>query len=128
MNAIVFDKTGTLTEGTCRGAGCWRTVEWPRCAGKMVCTDVHFVAVSGAEEAELWRLVGGAETASEHPISRAIRARALTCIGASAVLPTATSAEAVPGRGLRAAVDGRMLLGPGSEGCQGINCVLRFLV
>lgn len=83
------------------------------CAGKMVCTDVHFVGVSSAMEGDMWRLIGGAETASEHPISRAIRARALASIGAGGItttgLPTPSSSEAVPGRGLRAVVDGRTL-------------------
>ncbi len=82
---VVFDKTGTLTEG------------------HPEVVDVHVVA--GGEPA--LPLVAGAEARSEHPLARAVvdglAARGVAAVEAGAV-------EAVPGRGVRATVDGRSVL------------------
>ncbi len=85
--AIVLDKTGTLTEG------------------KPSLTDV--VAVGGLAEGDLLRLVASAERGSEHPLAEAIVAGARD---RGINLVDATGFEAVTGRGIRAAVDGRALL------------------
>lgn len=86
LDAIALDKTGTLT----LGAPALTTVE----------------AQPGFAEAELLELVAGAERGSEHPLAAAMVAaaedRGLT-------LHEATSFEAVPGHGLRATVQGRLL-------------------
>ena len=87
LTTVVFDKTGTITEGK------------PRV------TDV--VAAQGQSEADLIRLAAAAERGSEHALGEAIvresQARGLD-------LPDVTDFEAVPGRGIRARVEGRALL------------------
>ena len=87
LTTIVLDKTGTIT------------------AGEPVLTDV---LVSGSmTEDELLVLVASAERSSEHPLAAAIvkgaEARGLT-------LASATDFNAVAGHGIRATVNGRMLL------------------
>jgi Cu2+-exporting ATPase len=75
---VIFDKTGTLTKG-----------------------EPVLVDVSG--ESDTLRLAAAVEADSEHPLARAIvdgaNARGLS-------IPTATSFEALPGRGARAEVEG----------------------
>jgi Cu2+-exporting ATPase len=79
VNTVVFDKTGTLTRG-----------------------EPVLVDVSGDPEA--LRLAAAVEADSEHPIARAIvggaKARGLAS-------PSASSFEALAGRGARANVEGR---------------------
>ncbi len=88
VNAVVFDKTGTLTYG------------------RPELTDLRLVA-SGMNEQQVLALVATAERASEHPLAEAVvnaaREKGL-------MLPEATGFEAVTGRGIRATVDGRMVL------------------
>jgi Cu2+-exporting ATPase len=88
VQAVIFDKTGTLTVGQ------------PRV--------VEVVAAGPAlNEDDLVRLVASAEQSSEHPLAQAIvdeaHARGLS-------LSTVSEFEAIPGHGLRAQVDGRMML------------------
>ena len=84
---VAFDKTGTLTEGR------------PELATLM--------PAEGFGEAEVLRLVAAAEAGSEHPIARALlraaEARDLP-------LPQADDFEARAGFGLRATVEGRVVL------------------
>jgi Cu2+-exporting ATPase len=68
-------------------------------------TDV--VALDGTNEADLLRLVAGAERGSEHPLARALVEGAEKRGIESA---EATDFEAVPGHGLRATVEGRRVL------------------
>jgi Cu+-exporting ATPase len=84
VTALVVDKTGTLTEGK------------PRL--------VRAVAIAGEADADrVLRIAASVEHASEHPLAAAIvagaRARDL-------VLATATGFRAVPGKGVRARVEG----------------------
>jgi len=83
LDTVVFDKTGTLTRGE------------PEV--------VDIATADGIDEAELLRLVAGAEADSEHPLAHAIveaaKARGLQP-------PRADTFEAIPGHGLRATVDG----------------------
>lgn len=85
IDAVILDKTGTVTKG------------------KPELTDV---AAEG-DETELLRLVGAAEKNSEHPLAEAIvagiRDRQIE-------LPGTESFEAIPGYGIRAAVEGKELL------------------
>ena len=85
VRAVALDKTGTLTEGR------------PQLAS--------ITAVAGTES-EALRLMAGVERQSEHPLAAAIvsaaRARGVE-------VPPADRFEALPGRGARAAVDGRDL-------------------
>ncbi len=82
IDAVLFDKTGTLTRGE-HGV-----------------TDL--AAIDGDEE-RLLRLAGAAERDSEHPLARAIVATASDRLGQ---VPDAASSETLPGRGVRADVDG----------------------
>ncbi len=79
LDTVIFDKTGTLTKG-----------------------EPALVDVSGDEDA--LRLAASVEGDSEHPLARAI-VEAARAQGLST--PTATSFEALPGRGARAQVEGR---------------------
>ncbi|HMA38265.1 MAG TPA: copper-translocating P-type ATPase, partial [Chloroflexia bacterium] len=87
ITAIVLDKTGTLTRG------------------KPAVTDV--IPAAGMTEPELLRLAASAERGSEHPLGEAIVTRA-TELGLA--LGATTAFEALPGQGLAATVDGRVLL------------------
>ncbi|MFB7090289.1 heavy metal translocating P-type ATPase [Streptomyces sp. NPDC056296] len=84
VDTVVLDKTGTVT------------------TGRMTLHEVY--AAEGTDEAELLRLAGAVEHASEHPVARAIAAGAEERVGA---LPGAEDFENVPGRGVRARVEGR---------------------
>ncbi|HWM01805.1 MAG TPA: heavy metal translocating P-type ATPase [Actinophytocola sp.] len=84
LTAVVLDKTGTITQG------------------RPALTDV--TTVGEWSEDEVLRLVGAAETGSEHPVAQAIVAAARN---AGLTLPALESFEAVPGHGLDAHVEGR---------------------
>ena len=84
ITTIVLDKTGTVTEGRMRLA------------------DV--VPASGVPRAEVLRLAGGVEDASEHPIARAIAERAREELGA---LPPVERFTNRAGLGVEALVEGR---------------------
>ena len=78
LNVVIFDKTGTLTKG-----------------------EPVLAEISGDSEA--LRLAAAVEADSEHPLARAIVGGA-TARGLA--VPTASSFEALPGRGARATVEG----------------------
>jgi len=84
VSEAVLDKTGTITEGKMRLVG--------------------LLTVDGVDDAQLVRLAGSAEDASEHPIARAIADGARTR-GADLVPPDAFESET--GVGVRATIDGR---------------------
>jgi P-type Cu+ transporter len=86
VDTIVLDKTGTVTTGTMSVA----VVE----------------PASGVETAELLRLAGALETASEHPIARAIVTAAREV---SPILPPVSAFVNQPGVGVAGVVDGRQL-------------------
>ncbi|TDF97500.1 heavy metal translocating P-type ATPase [Paenibacillus piri] len=85
-DVMLLDKTGTLTAGA------------PRLIGVMS---------ARGPEASLLRLLAAAEQPSEHPLAHSI-------VGAAQreglVLPECSGFAAVPGRGIRAIVDGRTVL------------------
>ncbi|WP_239032058.1 heavy metal translocating P-type ATPase [Paroceanicella profunda] len=83
VTCVAFDKTGTLTEGR------------PR-----------IVALRGIaqEETGLLATAAAVEAGASHPLGRAILARAEA---EGCVLPPATGAAALPGRGARATIDGQ---------------------
>ena len=72
---IVLDKTGTVTEG------------------RMTLVGVE--TLNGASRAEVLRLAGAVEDASEHPVARAVADAARAEVGA---LPAATAFRNLPGR------------------------------
>ena len=85
IDTVVLDKTGTITEG------------------KPAVTDL--LPVPGVDKTELLRLAAALEKPSEHPLAEAILAAA-----GDMPLPEAEQFEALPGRGVRAVVDGRQCL------------------
>ena len=86
LDTVIFDKTGTLTEG------------------KPVVTEV---IPNGIEERRLISLTAAAQTGSEHPLSRAVLAKA-----AGLDLPKLQEFESHAGMGLTAQVAGlRMAIG-----------------
>jgi Cd2+/Zn2+-exporting ATPase len=84
VDAVALDKTGTLTRG------------------ELAVTDV--VPVGETAETELLGYAAGLERRSEHPIADAILARAAAA--GLEDLPEATGFESLPGKGVRADVDG----------------------
>jgi len=91
IRLVAFDKTGTLTMGA------------PEVAG------LH--PAEGVEESELLSLAGSVETGSEHPLGRAILARAEQ---QAVKISPATGIRAVPGRGLEG-MNGELKIRVGSE-------------
>jgi Cd2+/Zn2+-exporting ATPase len=87
VTAVAFDKTGTLTEG------------------RPVVTDV--VSAGTLDTDEVLRLAAAVEAHSEHPVGRAIVARAGE---QGLLLPTASGFSALPGRGAQAVVAGQRLV------------------
>jgi Cu+-exporting ATPase len=83
VGTIVLDKTGTVTEG------------------RMELVDVR--PLNGASRAEVLRLAGAVEDASEHPIAQAVAFAAKTEIGA---LPAVESFANRPGVGVAGRVEG----------------------
>ncbi|HEX6152326.1 MAG TPA: HAD-IC family P-type ATPase, partial [Solirubrobacterales bacterium] len=81
---VVLDKTGTVT------------------SGEMAVVAIH--AAPGAEEAEILRLAGAVEDASEHPIAAAIAARAKEEF---VLLPAVEEFASEPGIGVRGVVQDR---------------------
>ncbi|MEV0829958.1 heavy metal translocating P-type ATPase [Nonomuraea rubra] len=89
VTRVAFDKTGTLTEGR------------PHLA------RLRPLPVAGGEAADrLLALAAAAEQGSEHPLGRAIVAAARD---RGVPLPAATGFTALPGRGVRARVDGHLV-------------------
>ena len=96
VDTIVLDKTGTVT------------------SGRMEVTDV--IAEDGTDPAELLRLAGAVESASEHPIAQAVaRAAAAAPVPERGAQPrgeglVVESFQNIPGRGVQGVVDGRAVL------------------
>ncbi|MGW7277178.1 heavy metal translocating P-type ATPase [Streptomyces sp. NPDC054844] len=87
VDTVVLDKTGTVT------------------TGRMILLAVH--TGDGTREAEVLRLAGALEHASEHPIARAVAHGALEKLGA---LPAPEDFAGVPGLGVQGIVDGHAVL------------------
>ena len=83
VDTIVLDKTGTIT------------------TGRMTLVDV--VPASGQDRAQVLRLAGGLEDASEHPIGQAIAAAATDEVGA---LPPVEAFASTAGLGVAGTVEG----------------------
>jgi P-type Cu+ transporter len=83
IGTVVLDKTGTVTEG------------------RMTLVDVR--PLDGASRADVLRLAGAVEDASEHPIARAVAAAARREVG---FLPPVSDFRNVPGEGVAGRVDG----------------------
>ncbi|GAA2910701.1 heavy metal translocating P-type ATPase [Streptosporangium fragile] len=88
VTQVAFDKTGTLTEGC------------PHLTG------VHVLPGADLDERRLLALAAAAEEGSEHPLGRAV-VQAARDAGSPAL--GAEEFGSVPGRGVRARVDGRLV-------------------
>jgi Cu+-exporting ATPase len=96
VTTIVLDKTGTVTEG------------------RMRLVDV--LPANGAARADVLRLAGALEDASEHPIARAVAAAARSELGS---LPVAQDFANRPGIGVTGRVDGHdVTVGRGDAGIE----------
>ena len=84
IRTVVFDKTGTLT------------------AGRPELVALH--AAPGGNADAVLRLAAALQTGSEHPLARAVLARA-----GGVALPAVHGVRALPGRGVAGVVDGRTL-------------------
>jgi P-type Cu+ transporter len=87
IDTVVLDKTGTVT------------------TGQMALVDI--VAADGTDVAELLRLTGALEHASEHPIARAIADAATTRF---APLPAVDGFDNLEGLGVQGVVEGHAVL------------------
>ncbi|MBN9632173.1 MAG: copper-translocating P-type ATPase [Actinobacteria bacterium] len=87
VDTIVLDKTGTVT------------------TGKMTLLAIH--TAEGVEEAELLRLAGAVEDASEHTIAQAVAKGATQRVGS---LPTVESFANIEGMGVQGVVNGHLVL------------------
>ncbi|MGX5772362.1 heavy metal translocating P-type ATPase [Microbacterium trichothecenolyticum] len=96
VDTVVLDKTGTVTSGR-------MSLVDVVVAGSL---DSHTNEASAAR-AELVRLAGALEHASEHPIAQAIARAATAETGA---LPPVESFQNVPGRGVSGIVEGHAVL------------------
>ena len=86
ITTVVLDKTGTVTEG------------------RMELADV--TSLNGAARADVLRLAGAVEAASEHPIARAVAAAARAEVGE---LPPVSGFRNVPGVGVTGLVEGHAI-------------------
>jgi P-type Cu+ transporter len=86
IGTIVLDKTGTVTEGRMKLAG--------------------VTLLNGATRADVLRLAGGVEAASEHPIAQAITRAAHAEVGA---LPSVERFRNRPGQGVVGLVEGHVV-------------------
>ncbi|CAH0124690.1 Cation-transporting P-type ATPase A [Arthrobacter sp. Bi26] len=90
VDTILLDKTGTVT------------------TGRLAVDGIH--SFGPHSEAEVLRLAGAVENASEHPIARAIAAAALAAEGLNndgAGHPAVAGFRSAPGGGVQGTVDGR---------------------
>ncbi|HET9213831.1 MAG TPA: heavy metal translocating P-type ATPase [Gaiellaceae bacterium] len=96
VTTVVLDKTGTVTEG------------------RMELVEV--VPLNGSTRAEVLRLAGAVEDASEHPIAQAVAKAARTEVGP---LPPVEAFESRPGVGVVGLVEGHEVeVGRGSVGIE----------
>ena len=86
VDEVIFDKTGTLTEG------------------RPTVTAIEPTA--GHDDAAVLALAAAAESPSEHPVATAIVAAA---VSRGLTLPAADDFRAIPGQGVTATVDGRLV-------------------
>ena len=84
-NVVIFDKTGTLTKG------------------EPQVTDIY---VTKLNENSFLEIVGAVESATDHPIAKAIVKKAMKEIG---MLPSPTQVHLIPGYGLKASVYGKKI-------------------
>ncbi len=88
-DTVVFDKTGTITKG---------------------CPEVtEILTLGGMDEAALLRIAASAEAMSDHPVAKAVVARAKDTF-VDFVPDAAADFEAVAGKGIKCSVNGKALI------------------
>lgn len=87
IDTVVLDKTGTVT------------------TGQMSLVDIH--VAEGVDDEEALRLAGAVESASEHPIARAIARAAADKLGD---LPAVEDFKNIEGLGVQGIVDGQVVI------------------
>ena len=87
IRCVAFDKTGTLTRGT------------PHV--------VEVISLNDTAIDEVLEIAAGLEVRSEHPVGRAILAKA---VESGIALPPSVEFQSIPGRGAQGLVDGRSTL------------------
>jgi len=92
LDTVIFDKTGTLTMGEFR--------------------VVAMAVAEGESEDEILRIAAGVEYESEHPIARGI---VNTAQDRNISIPSASSFQAVKGKGVTASVEGTVYFVGGPE-------------
>ncbi|GAA2738147.1 heavy metal translocating P-type ATPase [Pedococcus aerophilus] len=90
VDTVVLDKTGTVT------------------TGRMTLDEV--VPAAGEDAAEVLRLAGALEDASEHPVARAVAAAAREALDQAGTLPGVEDFANEQGLGVRGQVEGRVVL------------------
>lgn len=92
VGAVILDKTGTLT------------------TGRMTLHEIS--TAPGTDEADVLRLAGAVEDASEHPVGLAIARAATSRLGGGVGggLPPVTGFASVPGAGVRGTADGHQVV------------------
>ena len=90
VDTVVLDKTGTVT------------------TGHMTLDEV--VPAAGEDAAEVLRLAGALEDASEHPVARAVAAAAREALAEKESLPAVEDFANEQGLGVRGQVEGRVVL------------------
>ncbi len=106
VDTVVFDKTGTLTEGEMRLTDV--EVVGPLATdGGDAAHDGGQAAVTRLDEDQILRLAASAESGSEHPLAEAIVEGAED---RSIDVASPDAFENIPGKGVRATVDGRDVL------------------
>jgi Cu+-exporting ATPase len=90
-DVVVFDKTGTITEGK---------------------VEIVQIVALGQSEDEVVALAAAAESASHHPLARAITAEA---IRRRVIVPTADAAQVVSGRGAQCQTGSQTILAGSAE-------------
>lgn len=98
ITTVVLDKTGTITEG------------------KPQVTNI--ITVDGVSEKELLFLAGSIEKASEHPLAQAILEKVEQ---ENITLEGVKEFKAIPGKGLEAKVDGKLVTGGNEAFMKDIN-------
>lgn len=82
VTVVAFDKTGTLTEGK---------------------PAVIAIESAGMPELGVLQLAGAVQQLSDHPLAKAVQAEVYS---RAIAVPSATNAQALPGRGVQADIDG----------------------
>ena len=90
VKSVTFDKTGTLT------------------VGELKVLQIHALSESSYTEEEIYRLVAGAETNSEHPLGKAIVKSFKEDTKRN--IPKASEFVMLPGKGVKAVVEGKLIL------------------